>query len=654
MTNARRAASLSRVSTAHGPLVRVLKSLAIALLVFALAAAAAIYLAPVERLRQPIEAAVRQATGRAFHIHGPIQITLSAGIAIDLGAVTLADAPGGDSAAMVAATRAILDIEFLPLLSGDTRPTGIVRGGAEIRLPHDAAGGPTGRLGAAADPLAAIPFGDLRLIRSRVVVSGPDGVDGEIDFVDARLRWPEDAAVLNLSGEVAFRSERFDVEALIEQPATLFAGGAVPLRLVFRSSLAEGELDGAADLARSSFDGGITISAPSARRLATFFGGVVPGDRGFGPMSFAASVRATPGEVHVRDAKFSLDDTIGGGDFGIRLTGTRLSFAGALSVDSFDLDSYLTPLPPLEGERWSDAPLDLSGLAGFDASLGIRARNARLAGLALANANATLEIVGGEAALNIGSASLYAGFGRARLTAGVNGPAPHFTLALSLTDIDAQSFFADALATKALGGRAALTADLAATGATRREIVSGLGGAVRLELAGGALGGVDLGAVARSIAGPGEPEGTAADDGTTVAALTAAFSVKDGMATLDETILAGPSRAWTVRGTFGLAARALRLRIAPAPGTAFSMPFTAAGSWAAPVYRPDYQELAAMIARGEAALADLGELPPERRSWLVVLLRSGTRFPDPPAVPGVVEPAPPAPPAGEALPDGPG
>lgn len=91
------------------------------------------------------------------------------------------------------------------------------------------------------------------------------------------------------------------------------------------------------------------------------------------------------------------------------------------------------------------------------------------------------DIRGGEAALNVGSTSLYAGFGRGRFTASVNGPKPAFTLTLSLTDFDAQSFFAAALATTALGGRAALTADLtAAPGATRREIVASLGGAARL------------------------------------------------------------------------------------------------------------------------------------------------------------------------------
>lgn len=619
--------------------MRLLKRLGIAVLILALLAAAAILFAPVERLRRPIEMAVREATGRAFHIHGPIQITLSAGIAIDLGAVTLADAPGSDSAAMVTASRAILDVEFLPLLSGDIRPTGIVLDGAEIRLTHDAEGHANWTFDGAADPLALMPFGDLRLIGSRVLVAGPDGPEGELDFVDARLRWPAGAKVLTANGEIAFRSERFDIEALIERPAALFAGGATPLRLAFRSSLAEGDLDGTADLARSVFEGGITITAPSARRLASFFGGVLPGDRGFGPMSFAASVHAMPGEAHVRDAKFSLDDTIGGGDFGIRLAGTRLSFAGALSFDSFDLDSYLTPLPPGAGADWSDAPLDISGLADFDASLGIKVRSATLAGLRLADANATLDIRGGEAALNVGSTSLYAGFGRGRFTASVNGPKPAFTLTLSLTDFDAQSFFAAALATTALGGRAALTADLAATGATRREIVASLGGAARLELTGGALGGVDLEALARSLAGTGAPEGIAADDGTTIQSLVATFSAQNGMATLgEESMLAGPNLAWSVRGTFGLAARALRLALAPAKGAPFSMPFTASGPWDAPLYRPDYKALAALIAGGAASLADL---PPERRAWLAIVLRIPDSLSEAPPVPGVVE-APPA------------
>ena len=184
---------------------------------------------------------------------------------------------------------------------------------------------------------------------------------------------------------------------------------------------------------------------------------------------------------------------------------------------------------------------------------------------------------------------------RGRFTASVNGPKPAFTLTLSLTDFDAQSFFAAALATTALGG-AALTADLAATGATQREIVASLGGAARLELTGGALGGVDLEALARSLAGTGAPEGIAADDGTTIQSLVATFSAQNGMATLgEESMLAGPNLAWSVRGTFGLAARALRLALAPAKGALFSMPFGVRPVGCAAL-SPGLQALAALIA----------------------------------------------------------
>jgi len=70
------------------------------------------------------------------------------------------------------------------------------------------------------------------------------------------------------------------------------------------------------------------------------------------------------------------------------------------------------------------------------------------------------------------------------------------------------------------------------------------------------------------------------------------------------------------------------------------MPFTASGPWDAPLYRPDYKALAALIAGGAASLADL---PPERRAWLAIVLRFAGGFPEPPPVPGVVE----APPAGQ-------
>ncbi|BCW90399.1 hypothetical protein sos41_35680 [Alphaproteobacteria bacterium SO-S41] len=601
----------------------------LAVLALALAGGALVLFAPVDRLREPIEIAVREATGRSFHIHGPVRLTFASGIGLDLGAVTLADVPGAASATMATASNAVLQVAFLPLLSGSVEPIALTLDGADIHLTRDETGRANWafpQAGKAGDPFDALGFGDVRLINSRIVIdAGEEGSGRELNFVDARLRWPSGAPTLSLSGTIAFRSERFEVDGLIETPHALFQGGVVPLRVAFSSGLAEGSLDGDADLAADSFEGGVNLSAPSARRLASFFGALIPGERGFGEMSLAAAIVATHGEAHLRNIKFTLDDMTGGGDLGIKLTGARLSFAGALSVDSFDLATYLSAPPASGGVGWSDAPLDLSGLRDIDANLALRVSSAALAGLKASNVTGTLALGDGTLTADIATATLYGGLGRARLAIDLASFAPGYQLALTLTNFDAQSFFADAVGSAALMGQASLTLDLKGEGTTRREVVAGLDGKLQLELANGALDGVDLTAIARSVGMPGALNGATADDATTLTTLSAAFTVADGMARTTALKLTTHAMTLAARGTIGLAARALRLRFAPAGA---GVPFSVTGPWAAPTYLADWAGLT------EEGLAGVAET---RRPWLYVLLKVGAVWPEPPLVAGVTE-----------------
>ena len=610
---------------------RVLKFSGLAVLALGLAGGALVMFAPVDRLRAPIEAAVREATGRSFHIHGPVRLTFASGVGLDLGAVTLAEVPGGASATMATASNAVLQVEFLPLLSGTVQPVALTLDGADIRLRRDETGRAnwafpqTGRAG---DPFDALGFGDLRLVNSRIVIdNGEQGGERELNFVDTRLRWPSDAKTLSVAGTIAFRSERFEIDGLIEEPHALFQGGVVPLRLAFTSGLANGSVDGDADLAADGFEGGINLSAASARRLAAFFGGLIPGDRGFGEVSLAAAMVAKHGEAHLRDIKFTLDDMTGGGDLGIKLAGARLSFAGSLSVDGFDLAAY-APAPPLGGAAavgWSDTPMDLTALRDIDANLALRLGNARLDGIRASNVTGTFALGGGTLTADVATATLYGGLGRARLTVDLASFTPAYALALTLTDFDAQTFFGDAVGSTALTGRGDLKLNLKGEGATRRAIVSGLDGTVELELANGALDGVDLMAVARSVAVQGAVQGTTSDDATNIATLSAAFTLTDGMARATALSLTTPSAALNARGTIGLAARALRLRFVPQGS---GVPFSVTGPWAAPTYLPDW---AALTEEG------LQNVAAERRPWLYVLLKLGAIWPEPPLVAGVTE-----------------
>ena len=89
---------------------RVLKLGGLAALTLIVAGGALVMFAPVDRLREPIEAAVREATGRSFHIHGPVRLTFASGIGLDLGAVTLAEGPGAVTATMATASNAVLRV----------------------------------------------------------------------------------------------------------------------------------------------------------------------------------------------------------------------------------------------------------------------------------------------------------------------------------------------------------------------------------------------------------------------------------------------------------------------------------------------------------------------------------------------------------------
>ena len=113
---------------------RIWKGLGVAAIALVLGAGALVFFAPVGGFKAPLEAEVASATGRAFHIEGPVRLTFTPELALDLGPVTLGAGQGPDATPLVAARRAVLAVAFLPLLSGDARATGLTLEGADIQI----------------------------------------------------------------------------------------------------------------------------------------------------------------------------------------------------------------------------------------------------------------------------------------------------------------------------------------------------------------------------------------------------------------------------------------------------------------------------------------------------------------------------------------
>ncbi|MFT3809565.1 MAG: AsmA family protein [Micropepsaceae bacterium] len=604
----------------------------------AVAAGALVLFAPVSGFKGPIEARVTAATGHAFHIEGPVSLTFTPELALDLGAITLGAGQGPDAAPLVTARRAVVAVAFLPLLQGEAQPTSMTLEGADILIPGDGAAWrfKTENGEAPFSPFDAFAIGDLRLIDSRLTVGGV-----VIAAADVRLRWPRDGQSLSISGDIGFRERRFAIDTVIERRDALVQGGRVPLRVEFSSDLAEGSLDGIADIATLGFEGGVSVSAPSTRAFAAFLGAAIPGDRAFGELSLSAAVKASPGILRLREGRFALGGMTGAGNLSVSLQNTRPDFTGEVSVDRFVLGDYVSFTPLESGVGWQDTAFDLSGLTGFDADIRLKARSADLAGLAIQNLAFTLTGRAGGYRLQIDQALAYAAMLNATLNIEMGSGVPKLGLTLSAEGIDAQSAFAAAFAGEGLTGRANVKLDLTATGTTRLDLIRSLWGSVNLVLIDGGLDGIDPAELARTAADETGPAGIGGDAAVAFKRLSGAFDLRAGVAHSTSLRLVTNHMKLDAAGSFDLPNRTLDIHAMPqftgdvvgvrdpANEGRLAVPFALSGGWAAPSAAPDWDMLYAALQSGRVALEAIELLPePARTRFRDYVAKGG---PNPPA-----------------------
>lgn len=599
-------------------MIRLLKLVGIGGLALACAMVVVALFVPADSFRQPIERRVEAATGRDFTIAGPMRFTFWPRFGIDLGEISFGD-EADRNAPFVAARGAVLSVEPFALIRGEVKATSLHLDGARARFPAKA-----DRKGDDVNPFNALPFGDLRLTDSVLSVVGDD--ETALQATDLRLRWPAGAPAITLKGEVAFRGEIFQIDALIEEPVTLLQGDRAPMRLEFASEVAHGVLDGSFDAGRRFFEGGVTFTAPSARRLAVFLGVDLKGERGLGEISLAASARMRPDDAHFQDARFTLDGMTGAGDIGLSVKDGRPSIVGVVSIDAFTLDDYLQIDRGEGGAGWRDASWSLEGLKAFDAEMRIETRRLAALGLVMTNVRTLVGLKAGRAQIEISRAALNAGMATGRMSVDAGAPIPAIALALNAVDIDMQSFLRDALDAGGVTGRADVSLSFTGEGASRIALISSLDGRVETTISAGALDGVDLLALGGAVAGGGPGDAVGADDATAFTTLSFSMAMTDGEATIGALTFETPSTRFEGAGTVSLARRALDARLeAPAEPPSRVTPFLVSGPWSDLRFEPDWPRLAVMMRdkTPEERAAALEYLPEERRALVDGLVANG-------------------------------
>lgn len=646
-------------------------------LIVAIAIAAPFFI-PAEVYKEQLIAQVKSATGRDLRIEGPVRVSLLPRIALEAEKVILSNAPGAAEKEMAALGKLQVQLQVLPLLSGEVAVDRFVLVAPVIHLEIDKKGRPNWTfetaLGGAApapqaapakaapqksatSPLQELRLGEVKIEDGRITyLDQRSNAHYEVSDVDIGVKLPSLDQPVSIDGALVWNGKRVQLLASADRARALLEHATTPVSVKLAAEPVSLSLAGTATL--PAFSGDLELKVPSVRALAAWTGNALPATgEGLGPFSLTGKVTADSGRYGFANARLSLDEIKGTGDVQLDTTGKRPRIVAKLAVEGLDLNPYLGPeaapapggakpapaapggAPPSSAAQaasgWSDEPIDLAALHLADADLDLSANGIRYRKIAVDKGLLGVKLQDGRLEADLRDLELYKGKGTGRVTLEDRKDHPPVTLAFKLAGIEAEPLLRDAAEFERLSGTGALDFDVNGAGKSQHQIVGSLGGKGAISFTNGAIKGINLGAMVRNITSAFDP--SSAPQQTDFSELSGTFTIAQGILTNSDLVLKSPLLRVEGAGKVDLPNRSVDYRITPkavsslegqggrADLSGIMVPIDIRGPWDNLSYKPD---LGAAIGQ---QLKDPGSL--------LQHLPGGKT----PAQPGTTEPGTPAP-----------
>ena len=440
-----------------------------------------------------------------------------------------------------------------------------------------------------------------------------------VDAISLKVTFDDLLKPVTVTGAATWRSERFalnatgDVRGLLAGKPSAVDAKATAKRVSagFKGSLSP----------KGVGSGRISLETASLTELMRWLGQQPAWQSGFGPFAVNGKLTVTDNSILFEDTAFKLDNTSGTGNGKIRL-GKKASVEAQLTLDTLDITPYLGAAGNAGGgggpARWSDAKIDFSALNAIDAKLALSTKQLIYKEIKTGMVAIQAVISGGKLDAKLPNLKLYKGTGNGALSVDASGKSPSQVFRFVLQNIDAYPFLSDAAGFHNVEGTGAMTIDFTASGASQRSIVSALNGTVNFKFTDGAIRGVNLAKIVRSLtSGTISGWGSGEADKTDFASLGASFKVAQGQAQTDDLQLIGPLVRMAGSGTVNMPAQSIQFRINPqvvaslegqggeADMQGLGVPVVIAGPWAKPTIYPD---IAGILQNPTAAYEQLRKL----------------------------------------------
>ncbi len=584
-------------------------------------------------VRKEVERAVEGATGRQLTLNGDVGVSYWPVLGLHAEGAALENVEGGRAQDFLTAVDIHVGVEIWPLLRREVVVRELVLQQPKIFLEVDAEGKPNWMLAAPAAPTpqpAPAPGGATRppaVEVARATLRKLSIVDGEVNFHDARRAagWvvgdvdiSSDLSDLDrpmrVAGDVLFNDKPVAVELEIARLGAAMRGEQTSLKLHLSSDLLEARFEGQTLAASGELAGAITASGPSLRQLAAWANTPFQGGVGFEQFEVSGRLEIGGGRYDFTNADFALDRISGSGDFALSQHNGKPYLSGLLRLAEFDLNPYLTGQAPPPAEAKEGAPagaelavvaappraldvvaaptagaIDFSGLRAFNADLDLRTQTVLVQRMRIDSARLNLVINDGFLAATLHEMRLYGGSGSGRFELDSRGPAPRIVQELAFSNLEARRFLSDAVNFSNIEGRAEVSLTLRTQGRTQTEMIAAADGGAHIEVITGALHGVDLGGVSRTIRNALRGELIAPEARTPFLGFSATFAVADGVLASDDLSFNTADLRIPGIGVIDLPQRRADLRLAPRSSRGgIVFPFSIRGPWGQSTYAGDF------------------------------------------------------------------
>jgi AsmA protein len=337
------------------------------------------------------------------------------------------------------------------------------------------------------------------------------------------------------------------------------------------------------------------------------------------PLSAKAEVRLSGSVVMINGITGMLGDGAFNGWASVDIASKPLV---KLDLDFQRLDVAISKgdaTSPSQGSHpWSNASIDLTGLNYVDAQVRISAAELNFGDAHFAPVAIDSAIAGGVLRCGFQNLGAYGGQASGQLIVDASGGNPSYALSSDLAGVRALPLLRSAAGFDKLDGKLQAKMVLRSVGNSQRAIMGNLGGTVFAVFQDGAIRGLNVAQMIRSLTSgtlSGWQEGK--EQTTDLTQLSASFRIEKGQATTGDLNLVGPLVRMTGAGTVDLAAQTLAFRVEPklvmttegqgraSDPVGLGIPVVIDGPWTEPRIYPD---MAGVLDNPDAAYAKLKEM----------------------------------------------